>query len=321
MSGELKQACLIMQRAADVPARPPREPELARLARRLQNLPLGGDLREPEDIEEAAKAIRSAIARGDEITSRQLRQGIWCLWNQNTRLADDDVVRTRLFDSVAVSDRPRAFRTLAANFLEAFGPDEVGIVPAGALLSSLAPKWEGNWQRLHRDYRIFDVVEGPKALARAVAAQDRPPDEILQAHDVSLMSARGGYVKAVIGSLLDHLANGGEPDTRIISHDRTSAAVGLFLPVTTARGLALLGLVEGQSFAWAGAGGTEQVVQLLEVLHQPEASRRQDRKPDAPRRRPELRLVIGARDLQPAKAGAATFGDPGGFDDPGPSAA
>lgn len=212
MSAEFKQAIASLHRGAGEPPRGPREPELARLARRLDKLPVGGGGREPADIGQVAAEIRRAMERGITLTSRQLRQGAWCLWNKNTRLAEDDGLRTRLFKLVAMADRAGPFKSLAANFVYAFQADEVGIVEAGELLSSLAPKWEGNWQKLHRDYRIFDVLEGPKALARAAVADDRAPDHILQEHGVDLSGARGGYVKAVIGSLLEQLANGGEPD-------------------------------------------------------------------------------------------------------------
>jgi hypothetical protein len=215
MSSEFKQAIASLQRAAREPSRPLREPELARLARRLEKLPTGGGGKEPADIRQVAGEIRRAIDRGIALTNRQLRHAAWCLWNENTRLADDDTVRTRLFESIAVAERPGPFKSLAANFIYAFDVDNAAIVSAGALLLSQASRWDGNWQDLHREYRIFDVIEGPKALAQAVVARDRAPDQILQEHGVDLSGARGGYVKAVVGSLLDHLANGGEPD-----HDR-----------------------------------------------------------------------------------------------------
>jgi hypothetical protein len=211
MSGEFKQACLSVERSAKAPmAKPERLTELGRLARTLDALPAGGIGRPPPDIQQVAEDIRNAVARGSTLTRRQVRQGTWCLWNENTRLADDTRLRAELFDQVALADRPGPFRSLALNFLEAFRPDEAGIVTASTLLESLATKWPGNWSRLHRDFRIFDIEEGPLALARAVASQDRSPEQILRDYDVSLMKAN--YTRVTTGALLEHLASGGEPN-------------------------------------------------------------------------------------------------------------
>ena len=213
MPSEFKQACLTVERSAKAPGtKPERLTELGRLARKLESLPAGGLGRPPPDIRQVAEDIRGAVARGIVLTRRQVRQGTWCLWNENTRLAEDVALRAKILDQVAMSPNAGPFRTLASNFLEAFRRDEVGIEAASAVLTALAPRWPGNWSRLHRDYRIFDVEAGPKALARAVSEQDRSPDQILQEYGVGLMSARGGYVRAVIGALLDHLAAGGEPN-------------------------------------------------------------------------------------------------------------
>jgi hypothetical protein len=159
-----------------------------------------------------ADDIRSAVGRGLQLTRRQVRQGTWCLWNENTRLVEDEAVRATILDQVLASQGAGPFRTLASNFLEAFRQDQPGIGAAAAVLAELAPRWPGNWSRLHRDYRIFDIEAGPKSLAKAVSEQDRSPDQILQEYGVSLMSAQGGYARAVVEALLEHLAHGGEPN-------------------------------------------------------------------------------------------------------------
>jgi regulator of nucleoside diphosphate kinase len=114
--------------------------------------------------------------------------------------------------------------------------------------------------------------------------------------------------------------DGRESDTRVISHDRMTP-VGLFLPITTARGLALLGLVEGQEFVLTNSQGVEERVLLGKVQYQPEAARREKEalsSPSAPvHRKPALTLIRGALHDQPQLAPA----EPDGFDDPGPSAA
>jgi regulator of nucleoside diphosphate kinase len=130
---------------------------------------------------------------------------------------------------------------------------------------------------------------------------------------------------ATLSSRVRFSVNGGEPDTRIISHDRMTSAVGLFLPITVARGLALLGLSEGRSFTYVDMEGETQVVQLEAVLHQPEAARRQreiDARPVAAAPgKPVLKLVRGGLERAVTAAVATPAGGWQAPDDPGPSAA
>ncbi len=107
-------------------------------------------------------------------------------------------------------------------------------------------------------------------------------------------------------------------ETRIISHDRMNAPVGLFLPVTTLRGLAVLGLSEGQPIRFDGPVGAVETVLLQSVDYQPEAARR-ERERLLPTRTPG-----GRRNAFRVIAGGVAGPAPGAdddFDDPGPSAA
>lgn len=130
---------------------------------------------------------------------------------------------------------------------------------------------------------------------------------------------------ATLSSRVRFSVNGGAPDTRIVSHDRMTSAVGLFLPITVARGLALLGLSEGQSFAYVDVEGEAQMVRLEAVLHQPEAARRQrevDAQPMAAARgKPALKLVRGGLERAMTAAAAVPSAAWQAPDDPGPSAA
>lgn len=127
---------------------------------------------------------------------------------------------------------------------------------------------------------------------------------------------------ATMSSRVTFSVNGRDPDTRIISHDRMASTVGMFLPVTTLRGLALLGLSEGEHFVFTNSDGIEEQVLLEKVDYQPEAARREKEALErhsmgrAPGK-PSLRLVRGDfHDRAPLVAVSS-----GGFDDPGPSAA
>jgi regulator of nucleoside diphosphate kinase len=122
---------------------------------------------------------------------------------------------------------------------------------------------------------------------------------------------------ATLDSRVLYRVGDGEPDTRVITSEATRSPVGLFLPVASPRGLALLGLSEGEAFDLAGSAGDE-TIRLEKVLYQPEAARREKRalaagaSPEARRR--GLRIIDGAYADRPRSSG-------GGVDDPGPSAA
>lgn len=126
---------------------------------------------------------------------------------------------------------------------------------------------------------------------------------------------------ATLNSRVTFSVNGDNPDTRVISHDRMlNAPVGMYLPVTTQRGLALLGLAEGQEFVLPRGDGTEDRIVLEKVEYQPEAARREreaEKLAASAPRKPVLRLVRGAfHDQEPDRPVTRN-----GFDDPGPSAA
>lgn len=126
---------------------------------------------------------------------------------------------------------------------------------------------------------------------------------------------------ATLSSRVTFSVNGGAPDSRIISHDQMGSSVGMFLPIATTRGLALLGLSEGQEFVFTNAEGHEDRILLHEVLYQPEAAKREkealERTSVATSRKPALRLIRGDFTDHPRLVPVAHDG----FDDPGPSAA
>jgi len=80
---------------------------------------------------------------------------------------------------------------------------------------------------------------------------------------------------ATLGSRVDFMVDGQTPQRQILSQDRMTSAIGTLLPVTTLRGLALLGLSEGQEFTFLSVDGYQERVRLVRVLYQPEAARRE----------------------------------------------
>lgn len=126
---------------------------------------------------------------------------------------------------------------------------------------------------------------------------------------------------ATLNSRVTFSVDGRDYDTRVISRDRTDSPVGMSLPVTTMRGLALLGLAEGHGFFVVNQDGIEERIVLEKVLYQPEtATREKEFLKDTAmltHRRPMLKVIHGSLHDQTQ----ATSTGSGGFDDPGPSAA
>lgn len=120
--------------------------------------------------------------------------------------------------------------------------------------------------------------------------------------------------------------DGGPAETRTLVQQEARGLVGLNLPITTPRGLSMLGMSEGQKVTVERAAeGTESIL-IERVVYQPEAARRQVaermRASEESVKRPALRLVhSAASNVQPLgetwKMRQIRHDD----DDPGPSAA
>ena len=76
-----------------------------------------------------------------------------------------------------------------------------------------------------------------------------------------------------INSRVEYQVGGEAPQKRILVRCAfRNGLVGLTLPISTPRGMALLGLRTGQSFAFE-EGGRERVITVLRVHYQPQAAR------------------------------------------------
>jgi regulator of nucleoside diphosphate kinase len=129
-----------------------------------------------------------------------------------------------------------------------------------------------------------------------------------------------------LSSRVAYQVNDGPAETRIVAHDEMRGLVGMLLPITNPRGLALLGLTEGQSMSIPTADGGLETLTVHEVVYQPEAARRERLKlagGAAPWRLggPVLRVVHRSDDAQPKAENKVNAAFDDGFDDPGPPAA
>lgn len=166
-----------------------------------------------------------------------------------------------------------------------------------SILEALCDNWQG------RNDRLVALCRRKIQKAIVVFRDDLPGDV------------------ASINSRVRFRAHAVESDIRVISTGQATGPVGLFLPITTPRGLALLGLRAGQKIEFENTNGVAETMLLEAVEYQPEASRRErqmiGQEVVTSLQRPNLRLVSGGKDGCHSQLIDAS----GGFDDPGPSAA
>lgn len=124
---------------------------------------------------------------------------------------------------------------------------------------------------------------------------------------------------ATINSRVEYSIDGDRPYKRILVYGGENAYPGMTLPISTIRGLALLGLVAPGSVICDDEDGRTEQIRLLRVLYQPEAWRWSARERGgsvgaAPRRACDIVLLQARVRTQ---VGGAESDD----DDPGPAAA
>lgn len=115
-------------------------------------------------------------------------------------------------------------------------------------------------------------------------------------------AADGGVDPLVvtINSRVEFRVDDEVPQTRILVRNRFQhGLVGLTLPITTPRGMALLGLREGQSFAFE-EGGRVRTITVCRIAYQPQAAR-SGRRPDAAAQASQAEIVS----LEEVRAGKA----------------
>lgn len=120
---------------------------------------------------------------------------------------------------------------------------------------------------------------------------------------------------ATMNSRIRYRLNGGPAETRILAHSELAGLVGMTLPVTNPRGLAMLGLAAGETTTIEPYDGTVERLDVLDVLFQPERARRQGNAkglPNAVKAGAPMLKVVHSADRRPGNDD---------YDGPGPSAA
>lgn len=164
-------------------------------------------------------------------------------------------------------------------------------------------------QQLERDDPITPILRRKLSAAVVTFREDIPANVV------------------TLGSRVTYRVNDTPSETRIVTHDEMRSLVGSVLSITNPRGLALLGLAEGEQMTFHRADGTEETVSVETVVYQPEASRRDMAKLGSATGscqvspRSALRVVNGSGNVLVRAVKSLFCKASSEFDDPGPSAA
>jgi len=139
-----------------------------------------------------------------------------------------------------------------------------------------------------RDYFIL------KSLRDRCCEAGDPVHRLLSAKLVSAGVLRGDEVPGDLVTLESRVAyrvGDGPEETRAIVQDERRNLVGLTLPLTNTRALAMLGLRVGESVAATTSEGDPEMVTVTRLLYQPEAAQRRPQEAQSAPRPSVLRLI------------------------------
>lgn len=216
MNSLLKDAMtdLLVRHRAQAP--PLREPAILRLAR---SLPEGlVDHKSPnKDYDAISVTLAGALARGEILTPRQAKDGAWCLWTTEVALAGSPATLQPFLEQLRHLQHKRASRALALSYLVSFHADRPGLGAVAGALRDLAAVMGEPFDELHRKYRIFDPVEGPRHIGDASFGERRSPRQILEENGLRMEQAlSGGYVEPCARRVLQRAAE----DSRLPAAER-----------------------------------------------------------------------------------------------------
>lgn len=154
-----------------------------------------------------------------------------------------------------------------------------------------------------RDFRVCQAVLAGLACRHAplAAAMGEKLDRAALFADDAI-----DPLVVTLNSRLDFSIDDGAPERRILVGSAfRNGLVGLTLPLATPRGLALLGLRQGQAAAFE-EGGRRRSVRVLRLLYQPEAARCGHTSPAQPP--PQPAEIIDFARARLARAGGSPAG-------------
>jgi regulator of nucleoside diphosphate kinase len=182
---------------------------------------------------------------------------------------------------------------------------------------------EPRYRLTMKDYLFLDAM-----LKRRIGSDDPLIQRLRHKLSMATVVAREDIRPrvAAIGSRVEYSVDEGPIEIRILVHDEEGAGADAALSVAAPRGLALLGLAEGDRITIDGLNGRREALRLENVHDQPEATEtkgaHQEPVPQDGHSRPAAASVIDLRARRrAAEPGSSPAGRRGPDDDPGPSAA
>lgn len=207
MSGNLKDAIADLLARHGSPARQIIEPAILRLARKL---PEGiGDLRSAnKDYDAISVVLVDSLSRGEQLTGRQARDGAWCLWTTKAAIAERAETLKPFLEQLRDLKHQRASRALALSYLISFHADRPGLSAVAGALRDLVTVMGEPFDVLHRKFRIFDEIEGPRRIGDASLAGRKSPREVLEENGLRMeQPLAGGYVEPCARRVLQRAAD------------------------------------------------------------------------------------------------------------------
>ncbi|MGB3815989.1 MAG: EH signature domain-containing protein [Shinella sp.] len=163
-------------------------------------------------INEIAARLLPLLLAGDALSTKELRDAIWCLWEARTPLADHPAALKRIVEEVDRSDKRKLFRTLAAVYLIQFRSDRPGLEFVSSTLQRGSLRWGGLFASYQNDHALYDPVRGPKNIAALALRQAMSPSDTMRSLGFGALDAQSGFTEAITRNLLVQLGDGAEPD-------------------------------------------------------------------------------------------------------------
>ncbi|AKI01765.1 EH_Signature domain [Hoeflea sp. IMCC20628] len=186
-----------------------------------------------KSMNEISMDLLKLLHSGGSLSSKQLRDAIWCLWGTTPALADYPEVFSGIMKMVEASPKRKPFRNLATVYLVQFSPKRQSFIEASSALQRLAIQWGKPWADHQQLHSLYDCVAGPRMIAKSALQQNQSATQALQAMGLGALNAQSGFAEAITRELLVNLANGAESDhetrlARVQAYAMDSVGVPLF---------------------------------------------------------------------------------------------
>lgn len=168
--------------------------------------------RDPGTLNQIAERLLPILSGRSQVTTSDVRDAIWCLWESKPSLAEHPNVLQRVLAEVDRSERRKLFRTLATVYLMHFREDRPGLALISSTLQRGSKHWGEPFAAYQNDYALYDPDRGPINIANLALRLNVSPAEAMHSLGFGALDARSGFTEAITRKLLIALANGAEPD-------------------------------------------------------------------------------------------------------------